>query len=132
MPILTKRWNDPKDPRDGYRLLICRYRPRGVSKEAETWDSWEPAFGPSKQLHAAVYTSTSSPLPWPLYRRRYLEEQRANQHKIAQLAARAAAGETITLLCSTACEREARCHRVLLKELIEAAIPALPAAPNPT
>jgi hypothetical protein len=28
-------------------------------------------------------------------------------------------GETITLLCSSACTRESRCHRSLLKELIE-------------
>jgi uncharacterized protein YeaO (DUF488 family) len=121
MPVRTKRWNDAPDPRDGFRLLITRYRPRGVSKERETWDAWEPSLGPSRELHAAVYTSTSSPIPWPVYRRRYLDEQRANQHRIDALAARVATGETITLLCSSACERESRCHRSLLKELIESA-----------
>jgi uncharacterized protein YeaO (DUF488 family) len=34
MPIKTKRWDDPIDSDDGYRLLVCRYRPRGVSREA--------------------------------------------------------------------------------------------------
>jgi uncharacterized protein YeaO (DUF488 family) len=122
MPILTRRWNDPKGREDGYRLLICRFRPRGVSKSEETWDGWDPALGPSKELHAAVYTSSASPIPWAAYRRRYLDEQRGNQQRIAALAQRVAAGETITLLCSSACERESRCHRSLLKELIEAAI----------
>ncbi len=32
MPIRTKRWNDPRDPGDGFRLLVCRYRPRGLRK----------------------------------------------------------------------------------------------------
>ncbi len=36
-----------------------------------------------------------------------------------QLRQRVAAGETLTLLCSSACDREARCHRSLLRELIE-------------
>jgi len=120
MPVLTRRWNDPQGPRDGYRVLICRYRPRGVSKSEETWDAWDPSFGPSKELHAAVYTPSASPIPWALYRRRYLEEQRSNRDRIAQLAKRVRDGETITLLCSSACDRESRCHRSLLKELIEA------------
>ena len=124
MPIKTKRWNDPKEPDDGFRLLVTRYRPRGVSRADETWDDWRPELGPDKGLHAAVYTERSSPIPWPQYRRRYLEQQRQNQDVIASLAGRVRAGETITLLCSSACVRESRCHRSLLKELIEAELAA--------
>src|SRR4051812_30243654 len=40
--IKTKRWDDPKVPDDGHRLLVCRYRPRGVAKADETWDAWDP------------------------------------------------------------------------------------------
>jgi uncharacterized protein YeaO (DUF488 family) len=118
MPVKTRRWNDPSEPDDGFRVLICRYRPRGVAKEDETWDAWMPELGPSKELHAAVYTTTTSPIPWAVYRRRYLDEQRKNAGLIEQLAQRHRAGETITLLCSSACTREGRCHRSLLKELI--------------
>jgi uncharacterized protein YeaO (DUF488 family) len=121
MPIRTKRWSDSPDPDDGFRLLICRYRPRGVSKADETWDAWEPHLGPSKALHAAVYTKSSSPISWEVYRRRYLEEMRSQQSLIAALAARVRAGATITLMCSSACDRESRCHRSVLRELIEAA-----------
>jgi len=122
MAIKTKRWDDPREPDDGFRLLVTRYRPRGVRKEDETWDEWQPALGPDKALHAAVYTDRSSPIPWPQYRRRYLEIQRANRELIEGLARRVAGGETITLLCSSACVRESRCHRSILKELIEAAM----------
>ena len=38
--VRTRRWNDPAQPGEGVRLLICRYRPRGVRKEDETWDQW--------------------------------------------------------------------------------------------
>jgi uncharacterized protein YeaO (DUF488 family) len=119
MPIKTKRWNDPVDPDDGHRLLICRYRPRGVSKADETWDAWAPHLGPSKELHAAVYRTTSSPLAWPEYRQRYLAEMRDQKPLIDALAASVKQGETITLLCSSACTRESRCHRSLLADLIQ-------------
>ena len=122
MPIKTRRWNDPPDGEEGFRLLVTRYRPRGVRKEDETWDQWVPALGPSKELHAAVYTDRGTPIAWAQYRRRYLEEQRQNKELIEGLAGRVQAGETITLLCSSACVRESRCHRSILRELIEQAI----------
>ena len=122
MPLKTKRWNDPKDPDDGFRLLVTRYRPRGVSKADETWDEWNPQLGPDKALHAAVYTDMASKIPWPLYRKHYIEQQKKNAQVISDLARRVRGGETITLLCSSACVREGRCHRSILKELIEAVI----------
>jgi uncharacterized protein YeaO (DUF488 family) len=53
MPIKTKRWNDPKDEDEVFRILICRYRPRGVRKRDEIWNTWCPDLGPSRALHAA-------------------------------------------------------------------------------
>jgi hypothetical protein len=50
---------------------------------------------------------------------------KAQQEKITDLARRVVAGETITLLCSSACEDATHCHRTLLKGLIEEAIQAL-------
>ena len=130
MNIRTKRWNDPREPDGGYRVLVTCYRPRGVAKADETWDAWEPKLGPSKELHREVYTDESSPIAWPQYRRQYITEQRANKPLIADLAKRVADGETITLLCSSACTREARCHRSLLKELIDAAAEGDQASPG--
>ena len=79
-----------------------------------------PHLGPSRALHAAAYGKTGgSPLPWPQYRSRYLKEMQSQRAAIRELAERAKGGEAITLLCSSACERESRCHRSLLKELIE-------------
>jgi uncharacterized protein YeaO (DUF488 family) len=120
MPIRTKRWDDPKDADDGFRLLVTRYRPRGLPKADETWDAWQPNLGPSKELHAAAYGKAGLKFHWDDYRRRYLAEMRTQTAAIEELAKRAVAGETITLLCSSQCVRESRCHRSLLRELIEA------------
>ncbi|HVT88834.1 MAG TPA: DUF488 family protein [Tepidisphaeraceae bacterium] len=118
--IRTRRWNDPVEAEDGSRILVCRYRPRGVSKADETWDQWLPDLGPSKQLHAAVYGKNGSEgVPWSVYRSAYLKEMREQRDLIASLAEKVSQGQTITLLCSSACERAERCHRSLLKSLIE-------------
>lgn len=118
--IRTRRWNDPAEPGDGTRLLVTRYRPRGLRKSEETWSEWQPDLGPSVELHAAAYGKGVLMIPWPTYRLRYLTEMRRQRDLVARLADRVAAGETITLLCSNACDRESRCHRTLLKELVEA------------
>jgi uncharacterized protein YeaO (DUF488 family) len=119
MPIRTKRWDDPREAEDGFRLLVCRYRPRGLPKADETWDAWNAHLGPSKELHAAAYGKKGLKFTWDDYRRRYLAEMKSQTAAIDELAKRARAGETITLLCSSSCDRESRCHRSLLKELIE-------------
>jgi uncharacterized protein YeaO (DUF488 family) len=120
MPIKTKRWNDPKDADEVFRILICRYRPRGLPKRKETWDTWCPELGPSKDLHAAFYGKNGPPITWEEYRQRYLKEMEDQQEVIDELAELVAEGKMITLLCSSACEDASRCHRTLLKELIEA------------
>lgn len=119
MPIKSKRWNDPPEADDGFRLLVCRYRPRGVRKEDETWDAWCKDLGPSRELHADYYGKNGDPIGWEAYRRRYLEEMKAQGEYIDQLASLVGEGKTVTLLCSSACVDADRCHRTLLKGLIE-------------
>jgi uncharacterized protein YeaO (DUF488 family) len=118
--IKTKRWNDPAEPDDGFRLLACRYRPRALPKADETWDAWWKDLGPSRELHAEVYGKHGPPIGWAEFARRYRDEMKGQGESIAELARRVAAGETVTLLCSSACVDAARCHRTLLKGLIEA------------
>jgi uncharacterized protein YeaO (DUF488 family) len=118
MGIRTKRWNELADDDDGFRLLVCRYRPRGLPAGRETWDQWWPELGPSRELHAAVYGKRGTPISFDEYVPRYLEEMKAQGERIGELAARVRAGETITLLCSSACTDPDRCHRTLLATLI--------------
>jgi uncharacterized protein YeaO (DUF488 family) len=123
VPISTKRWDDPIEDGDGLRVLVCRYRPRGVRKEDETWEIWAPHLGPSRALHAARYGKHADPIEWPEYERRYLAEMKQApalaRVLIRELAERSRRGERITLLCSSACVDPARCHRTLLAAIVE-------------
>src|SRR5947209_20530515 len=103
MPVKTKRWNDLREGEDGFRLLVCRYRPRGLPKGEETWDAWQPELGPSKELLADYHGKGRQPTSWAEYRQRYLREMLKQKEAIAELAGRVKAGETITLLCSASC-----------------------------
>jgi uncharacterized protein YeaO (DUF488 family) len=122
MPVKTKRWNDPKDADDGFRLLICRLRPRGVSKATEPWDEWWPELGPSRALLDDFHGKGESaePLPWADYLATYLVEmaQPGAVWRIRALGLRLAAGETLTLLCSSACTDPSRCHRTVLAGIL--------------
>jgi len=121
VPLRTKRWNDADDADDGFRLLVCRLRPRGVAKAREPWEAWWPELGPSRELLDAFHgKGRPAPLPWDEYVPRYLEEMRAPGAvwRVRALAQRVAAGDTVTLLCSSACVDAARCHRSLLARLL--------------
>lgn len=133
VPVRTKRWNDPREPEDGYRLLVCRYRPRGVARKDETWDAWCKALGPSEELHAAAYGKTGAALALAEYERRFVEEMKRQRYWIEGFAAHLRRGDTITLLCSSACVDAARCHRTIVKRLLEEAADqgSTPAAPPP-
>lgn len=121
MPLKTRRWNAPAEPDDGLRVLVCRYRPRGLPKAQETWDTWMKELGPSPGLFARFKGRASPPVTLDEYRTCYVAEMAAQQDRIAQLAARLNRGETITLLCSRDCFLPQACHRTILAELIEGA-----------
>ena len=107
-------------------------RPAPPSRPATT-HGWCNALAPSVELHAAAYGKTGEPpLAWPVYEQRFLEEMKRQRYWIESFARRVRAGETITLLCSSACVDPARCHRTLVKQLIETAAfpPAEPGGPG--
>ncbi len=83
MAIRTKRWEDEREEGDGLRVLVCRYRPRGLRKELETWDVWYSELGPSVELHAAAYGKGGLKIGWEIYRRRYLTEMRGVEAQAA-------------------------------------------------
>ena len=119
MPIHTKRWNDPLSPDDGTRILICRYRPRSVRKGDENWDERQSNLGPSRVLHAAFWGKHGNPIGATEYTKRYFAEMKSQRDAINALAVRVASGEVITLLCSSACVDTGRCHRIILRALVE-------------
>ena len=120
--VRTGRGTDPRGVGGGARILVCRYRPRGVRKEDETWDEWWKELGPSPALHAAAYGKGQPAIDFAEYRPRYLAEVAVDPGRfyMRALVDRVAAGESVTLLCSSACTDEAACHRSILREMLAA------------
>lgn len=128
MPIRTRRWNDPAKKGDGVRILVCRSRPRTVPAADEPWDVWCPELGPSAELHAAYPGKPGVGISREEYQKRYQEEMKGQADDLRFLAGKVADGGTITLLCAASCSRSSRCHRTLLKALIEQEVSAILAA----
>ena len=120
MALKTKRWCDPREPDDGFRVLVTCYRPRGLPKAKETWDQWLRALGPSEELFAAFKGKGGPPITLAEYFRRYREEMAERGELLQGLRDRLRAGESVTLLCSRDCILPAACHRTELAKLVQA------------
>ena len=107
----TKRVYDPPSPVDGFRLLVMGIWPRGVSKA--TVDGWEPELGPSRELLQAYRRGGTT---WDQFAERYRQEMTGRNELLARYR-ELGRQETLTLLCG--CPDESRCHRSLLKGLLE-------------
>jgi uncharacterized protein YeaO (DUF488 family) len=96
MNIRVKRAYDPASPTDGYRVLIDRLWPRGISKERAQLDEWAKDLAPSPSLRTWF---GHDPARYEEFRRRYTEELRPRRTHIAALRRHARTG-TLTLVHS--------------------------------
>jgi uncharacterized protein YeaO (DUF488 family) len=101
--IATRRAFEPASPRDGYRVLIDRLWPRGVSKAKAKLDAWEKDVAPSRELRKWY---GHDPAKWPEFRRRYTRELRAPASRaiLNDLARRAKRGRVTLVYASRAAE----------------------------
>ena len=96
MDIRLKRAYDPAASSDGYRVLIDRLWPRGVSRERAKLDEWERKLPPSTKLRQWF---GHEPGRFEEFRRRYIEELRSQRPRLTELRRRARTG-TLTLVYS--------------------------------
>jgi uncharacterized protein YeaO (DUF488 family) len=96
MDIRLKRAYEPASARDGYRVLVDRLWPRGVSKKQAKLDEWAKELAPSSQLREWF---GHEPSRFPEFRRRYIDELRADAPRLKELRRRARMG-TLTLVYS--------------------------------
>ena len=119
-------WTPIDRRRDGLRLLVTRFRGRGMP--ASRYDAWIPSLGPSERLLRAFLGGKIS---WPAFGRSYRKElfldgpidrksrtiknhgQKFTLRLVRELARRG----NVTLMCHCA-EDEQHCHRHLLRALI--------------
>ena len=89
LDIRLKRAYDPAAPSDGYRVLIDRLWPRGVSREQAKLDEWERELPPSTKLRQWF---GHEPGRFEEFRRRYIEELRSQRPRLTELRRRARNG----------------------------------------
>jgi len=97
MPIALKRAYEKAGPEDGYRVLVDRMWPRGVSKVEAELDEWIKSIAPSDQLRKWFHSDRSQ---WGEFRRRYLSELKEHREDLRKLAQRARS-EQVTLVYSS-------------------------------
>jgi uncharacterized protein YeaO (DUF488 family) len=94
MDVRVKRAYDEPAPTDGYRVLIDRLWPRGISKERARLDEWDKELAPSSELREWF---GHEPDRFPEFRRRYLGELAHQRPQLATLRRLARTG-TLTLV----------------------------------
>jgi uncharacterized protein YeaO (DUF488 family) len=115
--IRLKRAYDPAVSSDGYRVLIDRLWPRGVSRERAKLDEWERKLPPSTKLRQWF---GHEPARFEEFRRRYIEELRSQRSRLTELRRRARNG-TLTLVYSA---RDAEHNdAVVLAEILRRGLP---------
>jgi len=116
--VRLKRAYEPAVPADGYRVLIDRLWPRGVSRERAKLDAWERELSPSTALRQWF---GHEPSRFDEFRRRYVEELRGQRPRLAALRRRARDG-TVTLVYSA---RDAEHNdAVVLAEVLRRGLPS--------
>lgn len=114
--IRLKRAYDAPQKSDGFRILVDRLWPRGVSKERLAADAWAKDLAPSNELRKWF---GHDPEKWAEFRKRYrleLTQTHASQ-KIRELLDAAKRSKTITLLYGA--KDEQHNEAVVLRSLFE-------------
>lgn len=112
--LRVKRAYEPPTRSDGYRVLVDRLWPRGLSKERAAIDEWMKDVAPSAQLRRWF---GHDPEKWPEFQRRYRQELRTRADLIRRIARRASRG-TVTLVY--AARDEAHNDAVVLAAVVRA------------
>jgi uncharacterized protein YeaO (DUF488 family) len=89
MDVRLKRAYEPPARSDGYRVLIDRLWPRGVSKHEARLDEWARELAPSSELRRWF---GHDPAKFDEFRRRYREELARQEEKLGELRRRARGG----------------------------------------
>jgi uncharacterized protein YeaO (DUF488 family) len=118
MDVRLKRAYEPASARDGYRVLVDRLWPRGVSRKQAELDEWEKELAPSSKLREWF---GHEPDRFTEFRRRYIDELRTNRSRLKELRRRARIG-TLTLVYSA--HDSEHNDAVVLAEVLRRGLPA--------
>jgi uncharacterized protein YeaO (DUF488 family) len=92
--VRLKRVYEPPRRSDGYRVLVERLWPRGVSREDARIDKWARELAPSDEVRRWY---GHDPDRFDEFRRRYVGELRSQRERLSEVRRRARSG-TVTLV----------------------------------
>jgi uncharacterized protein YeaO (DUF488 family) len=111
--IKIKRVYEAPSKNDGYRVLVDRIWPRGITKEAATLDEWARDIAPSAALRKWY---GHKPELWAEFQRKYTAELKQNE-AIKAFAAEHKDRKLLTLIY--AAKDEAHTHALVLQHFLE-------------
>ena len=120
MKLRTFRIGDPPRKQDGLRIAPTRLPPRGIRKAQwhRYFDVWLPALAPSAALFARAKRLVATDAGWRQYARAYTREMSRTEPR-QTIALLAAFARLTPIAIGCYCEDESRCHRSILRRLIE-------------
>jgi uncharacterized protein YeaO (DUF488 family) len=93
--IIIKRVYEDKSEDDGYRVLVDRLWPRGLSKEKAAVNSWMKDIGPSDELRKWF---NHDPAKWTEFKKRYRRELESKKAMLDELKRLSNEHDRLTLL----------------------------------
>jgi len=121
MAIRIVRLGSARARGEGLRIGTVRRPPRGVRKEdyasKDIYDVWFPNLSPSAALLREAFPVTDDKT-WRTFKRRFLSEMKSTEAK-RDLDLLAALSHHADFSIGCYCEDETRCHRSILKALLE-------------
>jgi uncharacterized protein YeaO (DUF488 family) len=114
--LKIKRVYDAVDNRDGFRILVDKLWPRGLSKEKANIDLWLKDVAPSTKLRKWF---AHEPKKWNGFKRRYFKELVDDKPELIALILNKTKEGVVTLLF--AAKNEEYNNAVALKEYLESA-----------
>ena len=117
MELRLKRVYDDPSPDDGYRVLVDRLWPRGLTKERAAIDSWAKDVAPSADLRRAWHAADAD--AWDDYADSYRAELAGPAAEaLAALRREVDQHPVVTLLFAV--HDQLRTHAVVLREALAA------------
>lgn len=113
--IYLKRAYEPASKKDGYRILVDRLWPRGLTKEKLQLDEWSKEVAPSSELRKEFHHHEEK---WNEFVKAYRSELRSLElkDKLREIAQRARRGR-VTLIYGA--KDETHNNAVVLKSFLE-------------
>ncbi len=112
MDVRIKRVYEAPSPDDGFRVLVDRIWPRGVSKEKADVDLWAKDLGPSTELRKWFNHESAK---WEGFQRRYLLELTDKRSDLRSLKQRAGK-RPLTIVYSA--RNETQNQAIVLRDLM--------------